>query len=68
MKKKIIKYFSILSLFLVLIVIYEMIHISTKIANRSTLTFDLNNIRNPTIEKMMRYLDDTYAYFLFFNK
>ena len=42
-----------------------MIHISTKIANRSTLTFDLNNIRNPTIEKMMRYLDDTYAYFLF---
>ena len=65
MKKKIIKYFSILSLFLVLIVIYEMIHISSKIANRSILTFDLNNIRNPTIEKVMRYLDDAYAYFLF---
>ena len=43
MKKKIIKYFSILSLFLVLIVIYEMIHISSKIANRSILTFSVGS-------------------------
>ena len=38
-----------------------MTSISTKIINRDLITFNLNNIRNPQIKKVMRYLDNQYA-------
>ncbi len=38
--------------------------ISTKIVNRDLVSINLNNIRNPQIKKIMRYLDNNYASFL----
>ncbi len=41
-----------------------MTSISTKIVNRDVLSFNLNNIRNPQVKKIMRFLDNHYASFL----
>ena len=59
-------FIAIFSLILFLIVIYEMSQVSFKTLNRNFIIFDLKNIRNPTIEKMMRNLDNAYAFFLLF--
>ena len=45
-------------------IFYEMISISTKVVQREIISFDINNIRNPQIKKIMRYVDNHYASFL----
>ncbi len=62
--KKIIKLISILFLLIFSFAITEMVSISTKYVNKSTLTFDVNNIRNPQIKKLVRNIDNLYAYAL----
>ena len=41
-----------------------MMSISTKYINRSIITFDINNVRNPQIKKLTRKIDNLYAVFL----
>jgi len=62
--KKIIKLASILFLLIFSFTIIEMVSISTKYVNKSTVTFDVNNIRNPQIKKLVRKIDNLYAYTL----
>ena len=59
--KKIIKLISILFFSFVLI---EMTSISSKYVNRSTFTFDVNNVRNPLIKKLTRKTDNFYSFLL----
>lgn len=61
MQKKIIKISSIIFILVISYIFYEMTSISTKIINRDLITVNLNNIRNPQIKKVMRYLDNQYA-------
>ncbi len=44
-----------------MVIFYEMISISTKIVQREIISFNINNIRNPQIKKIMRYVDNHYA-------
>ena len=41
-----------------------MLSISTKYINRSTISFDINNINNPQIKRLTRALDNSYSKFL----
>ena len=41
-----------------------MISISTKYINRPAFSFDINNVRNPQIKKLIRKTDNFYAYLL----
>ena len=41
-----------------------MMSISTKYINRSAITLDINNIRNPQIKKITRTIDNYYSFFL----
>ncbi len=59
--KKIIKLISILFFLFVLV---EMSSLSTKYINRSTFTFDINNVRNPLIKKFTRKTDNFYSFLL----
>ena len=69
MQKKIFKFFSIVSLIIIFFIVYEITDVSNKIINRSLISFDLNNIRNPQVKKTMRYLNDTFASFrILFSK
>lgn len=63
MQKKIFKFFSIVSLIIIFFIVYEITDVSNKIINRSLISFDLNNIRNPQVKKTMRYLNDAFASF-----
>ena len=61
------KVIKILFLFLILISIValiEMISVSNKYINKSLITFDVNNIGNPQIKKLVRTIDNLYAYSL----
>ena len=51
---KIIFYFFLL---LFVIIIYDLISIDNKYVNRSTITIDVNNVRNPQIKKIVRKAD-----------
>ncbi len=64
MQNRIIKTLSIIFILVIFYVFFEMISISTKIVNREVVTFNLNNIRNPQVKKIMRFLDNHYASFL----
>ena len=64
MQKKILKALSIVLILVISYVFFEMTSISTKIVNREVVSFNLNNIRNPQVKRMMRFLDNHYASFL----
>ena len=61
MQKRILKAFSIIFICIISYIFFEMTSISTKIVNRDVLSFNLNNIRNPQVKKIMRFLDNHYA-------
>lgn len=63
-QKKILKYLSIIFLIYGIFIIYELTSFSTKIINRDYISFDLNNVRNPHVKKVTRYLNDVYSSFL----
>ena len=54
--------FSIILLFLII----DMTSISTKYINKSTISFEINNIRNPQLKKLARLIDNVYSKFYFF--
>ena len=62
--KKIVKLICILFLLFFSFILIEMISVSTKYVNRSTISFDINNIRNPQIKKITRKADNFYAFLL----
>ena len=68
MKKNKIKIIILLITIIISYIFYEMTSISSKIVNRDLITISLNNIRNPQIKKIMRYLDNHYASLLFFTR
>ena len=61
MQKKTLKFIIIFSLIFLIYIFFELTHISTKIINRNFISIDLNNIRNPQIKNLMRYLDNVYS-------
>ena len=62
--KKIVKLICILFLLFFSFILIELISVSTKYVNRSTISFDINNIRNPQIKKITRKADNFYAFLL----
>ena len=62
--KKLIKLFFLLILLFISFVIVEMTSISNKYVNRSLVTFQINNVRNPQIKRFVRSLDNLYSFFL----
>ena len=61
MKKKILKFISILIFIFLTIIIYEITNISFKTINRSLIEIDINNARNPQIKKFLRFFDSIYT-------
>ena len=51
---KIIGYFV---LFLILLIVYDLTSVDFKYINRSPITIDVNNVRNPQIKKIVRKAD-----------
>ncbi len=54
--------FSVVFIFLLI----DMTSISTKYVNKSTISFEINNIRNPQLKKLARFLDNVYSKLYFF--
>ena len=57
-----IKSLKFLSLFIVLFVIYELTSIDTKYINKNSIIIDINNVRNPQVKKLVRFLDNYFGY------
>ena len=57
--KKIIKFFYYVFFIIILFTIYEVTSIDNRYVNRSTISIDVNNIRNPQIKKIVRKLDSS---------
>ena len=60
---------SIIVIFLSIILFFlliDMTSISTKYVNKSNITFEVNNIRNPQLKKLARFLDNAYSKLYFF--
>ena len=60
--------FKIFIFFLALVTVfslYEITSIDGKYINRSTINFDINNIRNPQVKKLVRKLDNYIGSFYF---
>jgi quinoprotein glucose dehydrogenase len=55
--KKIIKFFYYVLFIIILFTIYEVTSIDSRYVNRSTISIDVNNIRNPQVKKLVRKLD-----------
>ena len=58
------KFLSAIFIFLILITsisLLEMISIGPKYLNQPTVTFSVNNVRNPQIKKIVRFLDSIYG-------
>ncbi len=65
MFKKTLKIILILVLIIFSYAVLDMFSINSKIINRDLITWNISNIRNPQTKKLMRYLDDLYAYGLY---
>ena len=62
---KTLKYFSYFLILVVSFILYELISIDGSYLNRSTITLDVNNVRNPQVKKIVRGTDNLLAYFYF---
>ena len=54
--------FSIILIFLII----DMTSISTKYVNKSIITFEINNVRNPQLKKLVRFFDNVYSQLFFY--
>ena len=61
MKKKIFNFLLIFCLIFVSFILYEVTNISLKIVNRPMISFEISNVRNPQIKRMLRNLDNAYV-------
>jgi len=62
--KKILRLLFLLLFIFIVLVFVEMTSISSKYLNKSLVSFDLNNIRNPQIKKIVRKFDNIYSVIL----
>ena len=62
--KKISKLIFLIILLIISFVIIEMISYSPKYINKSSISFEINNVRNPQAKKIVRFVDNLYAFFL----
>ena len=64
-----IKYTSKLIFYLFLLITlfttYELIDIDTKYVNKPSITINVNNVRNPQIKKLVRFIDNTFSIIYF---
>ena len=58
----VILFFSIILIFLII----DMTSISTKYVNKSIITFEINNVRNPQLKKLVRFFDNVYSQLFFY--
>ena len=65
-KNKIISSIFIFLSIILFFLLIDMTSISTKYVNKSTVTFEINNIRNPQLKKLARLLDNIYSKLYFF--
>ena len=63
---KIFKFFYYIFFVIIVFTLYEVTSIDNRYINRSTITVDINNIRNPQIKRIVRKLD-LYLGKLYFN-
>ena len=63
-KNKILSSIVLLFLIILTLSIIDMTSISTKYINKSTITFEVNNVRNPQLKKLVRFLDNAYSQIL----
>ena len=64
-KNKILSSIVLLFLIILTLSIIDMTSISTKYINKSTITFEVNNVRNPQLKKLVRFLDNAYSQIYF---
>ena len=64
-KNKIISSILIIISIILFFLVIDMTSISTKYINKATITFEINNIRNPQLKKLARFLDNVYSRFYF---
>ena len=63
------KFLSTIFIFLFVITsisLLDMISIEPKYLNQPTITFKINNVRNPQIKKVVRFLDSIYGKIYFY--
>jgi hypothetical protein len=60
-KNKFISIIFVLFFIITLFSLIEMISIESRYLNQSTITFKVNNIRNPQIKKLVRFIDNIYG-------
>ena len=65
LKKYFLKPLYYIFIFLVIFTFYELTNINFKYINKDLITIDINNIRNPQIKKIVRYLDNNFAFYYF---
>ena len=65
LKKYFLKPLYYIFIFLVIFTFYELTNINFKYVNKDLITIDINNIRNPQIKKIVRYLDNNFAFYYF---
>tara|TARA_B110000971_G_scaffold220549_1_gene264446 strand:+ start:1014 stop:3020 length:2007 start_codon:yes stop_codon:yes gene_type:complete len=64
--KKFFKFFISFIVLIILFSLYEVTSIDSKYINRSTISVDINNVRNPQIKKLVRKID-LYIGSVYFN-
>ena len=60
-KNKILSIISFLLLLITLLTLVDMLSIETKYVNQPTLNFKVDNVRNPQLKKIVKFLDKTYG-------
>ena len=60
-KNKLLSVTLILTIIVTLFSLIEMVSINSKYINQSTITFKVNNIRNPQVKKLIRFIDNVYG-------
>ncbi len=65
-KNKILSIISFLLLLITLFTLVDMLSIESKYVNHPSITFKVNNVRNPQLKKIVRFLDNIYGK-IYFN-
>ena len=65
-KKKFLLTIFFLFFLIILFSLIDMIAIESKYVNQSTITFKVNNVRNPQIKKVVRFVDSLYGKIYFY--
>jgi len=65
-KNKILSIISFVLLLITLFTLVDMLSIESKYVNHPSITFKVNNVRNPQLKKIVRFLDNLYGK-IYFN-